>query len=333
MVTILGAGNGGIALACYFEQKGIKTTVWNRGAERIKKIIENDNLIEINDYESLNNYTIKISEVTRDLEGAVKKNKYIFVITPACAQEEIAYRLKELKIRDKVILLMPGRTLGAKKVMEIINDSSNDFYEAQTILHTCRIEGILLMQYKTKPKVYFSSYSGAKTENIDQLITLIPELRYIENYYEVTLNNVGAMLHPTPTLLNIGLVESKKDFYFYREALSPVVVRYIEKMEAEREAVCKSYTARFLSVYEWLKIEYNSFGDSLYERLQNTIAYKEIKGPDSINHRYIYDDIKTGLVPLYYLGKEKNVHVPYIKNIIVLANLLLDTDFFEEGRK
>lgn len=333
MVTILGAGNGGIALACYFEQKGINATVWNRGIDRIKKIIENNNIIEIDDYELSKNYRIKITNVTLDLEFAINKSKYIFIVTTACAHEEIARRLKEMKIRNKLIFLMPGRTLGAKRVMEIINDSSNEYYESQTILHTCRMTDNNLIKYKTKPKLFFSSYNKINRKSLEELITLIPELIYIDNYYDVSLNNIGAMLHPAPTLLNIGLVESKKEFYFYREALSPVVVRYIEKMEEERKKICESYQAKFVSVYEWLKIEYDTFGETLYERLQNNPAYKDILGPTSIDHRYIYDDIKTGLVPLYYLAKEKNIDVPYIYHIIVLANLLMDGNYFEEGRK
>jgi len=333
MVTILGGGNGGIALACYFEQKGITTTVWNRGEERIKKILENDNWIKVRNYELSKNYNVRITEVTRDLEKAVNNSRHIFVITPSYAHEEIAERLREIRASGKIIFLMPGRTLGAKKVCEIMNNDSNEYCEAQTILHTCRMEGNELSQYKKKNKVYFSSYGNVKRSTVDELISLIPELDYVENYYEVTLNNVGAMLHPTPTLLNIGLVESKKDFYFYKEALSPVVVRYIEKMEKEREAICSAYGAKFLSVYDWLAIEYNTFGDSLYERLQNNHAYDEIKGPDSIEHRYIHDDVKTGLVPLYYMAKEKGIEVPYIENIITLASKLLGINFLMEGRK
>jgi len=333
MVTILGGGNGGIALACYLEEKGINVTVWNRSEERIKKIVESDNWIKVTDYEFSTNYAIKITEVTRDLEKAVKNNRYIFVITPSYAHEEIAERLREIGAGGKVIFLMPGRTLGAKKVWEIMNDDSNEYYEAQTILHTCRMKDNELLQYKKKKKVYFSSYGKVIRSTIDELVSLIPELDYVDNYYEVTLNNVGAMLHPTPTLLNIGLVESKKDFYFYKEALSPVIVRYIEKMEKEREAICNAYGAKFLSVYDWLAIEYNTFGDSLYERLQNNQAYDEIKGPDSIEHRYIHDDVKTGLVPLYYMAKEKGIEVPYIENIIALASKLLGIDFLNEGRK
>jgi len=336
MITVLGAGNGGVALSCYFEKKGLNVTLWNRSENRLENIKKNENKIIVNNYELNIRETIKISKVTTDLELATKKSEYIFIVTPGFAHEDISKKLKELNIHNKVIFFMPGRTLGAKKAFEIIDNDSNMYFESQTILHTCRLEGNELLQYKQKPTLLYTGYNNTEyNRNLihNDLIKLIPELKYLDNYYDISLNNIGAMLHPAPTLLNIGLVESKKEFFYYREAISPVIAKYIEKMDLERKKICDAYNSIFISVFDWLKIEYNSFGDTLYERLQNNLSYNEIKGPNSINHRYIIDDLLTGLVPLYFLAKSKNIEVPYIKNIIVLANNLLERDFFSEGRK
>jgi len=61
-------------------------------------------------------------------------------------------------------------------------------------------------------------------------------------------------------------------------------------------------------------------------------GYYGIKGPASLNHRYLTEDVPMSLVPIASLGDMLDVETPTIKAIIHLACLLLDCDFWQEGR-
>ena len=157
-------------------------------------------------------------------------------------------------------------------------------------------------------------------------------MEYTSEYFTVTLNNVGAMFHPIPAVMNISRIENKENYYHYTQGISPLIASYIEKVDIERGKICEKMNSKFISVTEWLKEEYNTLGDNLYENLQSNKAYAKIIGPQNIDHRYIYDDILTGLVPLYKTAVFKNVEARCMKSFIDFASLLLNYDFILNGR-
>ena len=92
-----------------------------------------------------------------------------------------------------------------------------------------------------------------------------------------------------------------------------------------------------ISAKRWLYQTYGSEGADLYEAIQNTKAYKGIKSPGSINHRYIWEDVPTGLVPLSSLGKKLNIPTPMIDSFIYQATSVLrkdlNIDFLKPGER
>ncbi len=61
-------------------------------------------------------------------------------------------------------------------------------------------------------------------------------------------------------------------------------------------------------------------------------TYKDILAPTTINHRYICEDIPTGLVPMSLFGKNLGISTPTIDYFIKEGSKLLDIDFRSEGR-
>ena len=55
-------------------------------------------------------------------------------------------------------------------------------------------------------------------------------------------------------------------------------------------------------------------------------------GPTTIDNRYLFEDIPTGLVPLALIGEAIGVPTPNMKAVVQLGNLVLDRDFWQEGR-
>jgi opine dehydrogenase len=72
--------------------------------------------------------------------------------------------------------------------------------------------------------------------------------------------------------------------------------------------------------------------NNLYECIQNNDAYKTIDAPSSLKHRYIFEDIPCGLVPLEAIGIKLHLDMTYTSLIINLASKLLNVDFRKIGR-
>ena len=51
-----------------------------------------------------------------------------------------------------------------------------------------------------------------------------------------------------------------------------------------------------------------------------------------MNHRYVLEDVPTGLVPISYLGRLAGVETPAIDAVINMACQLYDCDFWSSGR-
>ena len=61
-------------------------------------------------------------------------------------------------------------------------------------------------------------------------------------------------------------------------------------------------------------------------------TYRDILAPTTINHRYVWEDIPTGLVPMSSFGKNLGILTPTIDYFIEQGSKLLNIDFRSEGR-
>lgn len=97
-------------------------------------------------------------------------------------------------------------------------------------------------------------------------------------------------------------------------------------------AVAAAYGVEILSAEEWLRKSYVTHGETLYELLQNNKAYFDIKAPNTIDVRYVTEDVPMSLVPISELAKIAGVPTPNIDAVIQLTGTIYQKDFRAEGR-
>lgn len=71
--------------------------------------------------------------------------------------------------------------------------------------------------------------------------------------------------------------------------------------------------------------------ESLYNVLHNTPAYSVTKGPRTLDHRYLTEDLPYGLVPYVRLGRKLGVETPCLEALIGMFGLYMDQDYFQQG--
>lgn len=331
MISILGSGSVGFSVAYLMSRIGLNVILWNRPNDRIEKILY-DNRFGVKDIDG-RNYEARIVRSTVDINDAVNGGDVVFIATPAYAHREIFENIRVQNLSDKVFVLMPGRTFGCLEAYRYLNDYDTTILEMQTVPYACRIIDNKLELMGGKKILYISSPKTVHKNIQTKLNELIPALKFCDNYLDVTINNIGALLHPVATVLNSARIQSENRFMFYSEGMSPVVTNYIEAIDAEKERLCRVLKCRYMSVKEWVENEYlNCKTDNLLQALNMVDAYKKVLAPRTLEHRYIYDDIKTGLVPLYILGKECGLNMSKTEAFINFSSCLLDHDFIAEGR-
>lgn len=333
-IALLGAGNGAHAFAGDLAMRGYPVRLYNKFADEITALQQARGVTCEGAIEGFGGLELVTTDIAPVLDGA----EFIFIVVPATAHAFMAEACAPHLRDDQVIVLHPGRTGGAlefRRVLKRLEVNARVLVaEAQTLLYTCRISGPGRVRISSvKHRVSLAAFPARDTAQVlERLDPLYPQFIAAADVLETGLDNIGAMVHPTTTLLSVGRIESGVPFRFYRD-LTPSIIRLIEAVDAERLAVAKAYGVHAQAASEWLARSYDGItGDTLYERIQSNVAYHDILAPQTINTRYLWEDVPTGLVPIVALGCRANAEMPASVGVVNLACALLGRDFWHEGR-
>lgn len=333
-ICVLGAGNGGQAIAGYLSMQGFDVALYDINEEKINELKKLGGV-------RLEGRIIgfgKIRCITANLAEAVKDSAIIMVTTTANAHKAVANALAPFLVDGQVIILNPGRTCGAlvfkQALLEMDCHARYYLAEAQTLVYACRlVENGVVNIIGIKDEVLLSALPSSDTDYvIDKINPLYPSFRKTTNVLRTSLENIGAVFHPCVLLFNAATIERNEVFWFYRD-MTEQVASFIEKFDAERLAVGKAYGIDLLSVKDWIKFAYkDTVGDTLCERMRNNPAYHDIKSPSTIFTRQLTEDIPTGVLPIMELGRAAGVKTPLLQSMVFLCEALLGQDLHTKGR-
>lgn len=334
-ICVIGAGNGGQALAAYLALKGFDVSLYNRSAWRIAPIMKT-NKIKV---EGEINAVAQISFATTELSEAMKDRQLLMVVLPAFAHREIAKKMAPYLEDGQVIVLNPGRTAGALEFYNALKEEGiqKDIVvaEAQTFIFASRASnpGVVRI-FRIKNAVPVAALPSRKNSELERtLLKVMPEFEIAPSTLYTSFNNIGAVFHPATIILNTGWVETSfGKFEFYFEGISQSVAKVLEAIDEERCKVARKFGIEPMTAVQWLAYAYDVKGANLYDAIHNNEGYRGIQAPTSLENRYILEDVPTSLVPISAFGKLVEVETPVIDSIIQLASLMMGIDFFKEGR-
>lgn len=333
--AVLGAGHGGQALAGYLAIKGFEVRLFNRTPERLRPI----QLLGGIQVEGEISGFAPIPVATSDIREAIRGAQVIMVVTPATGHREIAERLSPYLEDGQIIVLNPGRTGGALEVRQTLRETGCLrkvlIAEAQTFLFASRISGPAQVRiFRIKNSIPVAALPAYQTVHVVQALRVaLPQFIPEDNVLKTSFNNIGAVFHPTITILNAARIESTHgEFDYYIEGVTPSIALILEEVDRERIRVAEALGVRAITAREWLYSAYDVSGRDLFEAIQNNAGYRGIRAPSTIYHRYITEDVPTSLVPMASLGRMLGVSTPTIDSLIHLACVLHRRDYWKEGR-
>src|ERR1700739_1322565 len=149
--------------------------------------------------------------------------------------------------------------------------------------------------------------------------------------------NANAMLHVANCVANTGRIESGDSYKFYAEGVTPAVARLYEAINAERVAVAAALGAAVPSLADWFDRVYGVREATLVETCQRLTynsdgPYQATGTPKSLDHKFITEDIPTGLIPMSALGRAAGVETPGIDALVELVRKMTGKEFAAEAR-
>lgn len=331
---VIGAGNGGLAMAGYLAMIGYKVNLYNRTVDKILPL-KKDPTIYLSGEETGAGV---LNKVTSNIREAIEDVDVIMVTVPAIGHNNIAKEMAPHLKDRQIIILNPGRTGGALEVYETLlrERRKNNIIvgEAQTFIYASRAMDYNKAHiYKSKKEVSLATIPATKNNYVlEKIKDAYPQFIPATDVLETSINNYGAIFHPAPTLLNSGHIERGTPFEYYIEGITPSIGNFLEKMDRERIALGRLLNIDTMSAIEWLYESYGAKGDTIFEAIQNNPAYKGLLAPEGLNIRYIYEDIPYSLVPMESMANSLGLRTPAITNIINIAELMTNNDFRKMGR-
>jgi len=337
--TVIGAGNGGKAMAAHLAIMGFEVTLFNRTSENIEAIKARGGItLESKNPGGPSGFG-SITRVTSNIQDAVESSDIIMVVIPANGHRDIARSAAPYLKEGQILVLNPGRTLGAIEFRKILDDEGCAkgviVAESQTFIYASRSDGpAQALIFRVKDAVPLAAVPATKTQIVlDKLKSAYPQFINGGHVLRTGLDNIGAIFHPTISIFNMGRIEGTHgEFQFYLDGVTPTVARLMEVLDRERVTVASSVGIRAITAREWLKAAYNAEGKDLYEAIHNQSGYRGINAPSTLFHRYLTEDIPMSLVPIASLGKRYGVSVRGMESVIRLACIAHSTDYWRRGR-
>ncbi len=350
LVAVLGAGNGGHAVAAFLALSGFKVNFFELPdfAAKFEKVAESG---EIRFEGVLGSNTARLNLATTDIALAVDGVETIFIVTPAFGHRHMAEVLAP-HVRDgQTVCLMPGTggSLEVALIFRRLNAAAGvDLAENTTLPFGARLRepGVvsLFAQALILPTGVFPAKKTADV--VPKLQRYFPMIIPARDVLESAINNPTPIVHPAAVLFSAAWIEhSHGNFYLYAEGLTPAVARAYEDLNRERLALCRALDYR---LYHWNNLDFETatLGDTEEEcrlrilcssmdacfGLNSVLPGLKMRGPADMQDRYITEDVPFGLVLNSTLGTLLGIPMPTHDAIIQLASVINRTDYWKTGR-
>ena len=331
--AIIGAGNGGQAFAGYLSLRGAKVTIYDKFQNTVDALNEKGGVfVQGNSrYTGFGKIEFADTDIGRVVEGA----DVIFVTLPSIYHDDMAILLAEHLQDDQIVILNPIAPLGVIAFKQILEEKGCHarikLAATSTLLFACRLKenGIVNINGQ-KQNVSIAAYPAVHNDSVcTETNEYFPEFNFVSDILVVSFENLNFEFHPGPVMLYTAMIEKGMDFSYYLDFV-PSQVKIIEAVDRERLAICDAYGVPAISAEEVFRDMYGYEGD-LHQMVTNAECYRGIKGPKTLESRYLCEDVPYALKSVQILAKIAKIPTPSIDTVVNLAYILLG-DKLEEGR-
>lgn len=335
-IAVIGGGHGCYAAAADLSEQGHRVRFWRRNAEAFAPVLEGHS-IQVTDAQG--DRDVEIALPTTDLAEAVAGAELLVIPLPATAQPGLFPHLAPLLEDGQVVFLPPG-TFGSYLLHRAAREAGNDarFFcgETGTLPWLVRKQGpaaIRISVRATRLPTGFLPSAGSDAA-FQRLKEAFPAVEPIRDALDGALMNAGPIIHPPLILMNAGPLEHFDQWDIHNEGTQPSIRRTTDALDGERIAIREAlgYGAPHFPLadhYDDARDEW-MYGDSSHEKLTDSGDWREKIG--LTDHRYMLEDVETGLAFLCSCADYAGVDAPVAQGLLAIGGAINGRDFRKTGR-
>ncbi|HWI65114.1 MAG TPA: NAD/NADP octopine/nopaline dehydrogenase family protein [Symbiobacteriaceae bacterium] len=330
-VAVLGAGNGGKAMAADLTLRGFAVRLYDRFPEAVADVQSQGGIMLQG---SARSGFAPIATATSDLAEAVTGARVIVIVVPAFAHAALIGDLVPLLSAGQTVLFTPGylsSVLLRRQLSEQRPGVSVLVAETCSLPYACRLIGPAEVGLRgVKQALDVAACPAAdNAAAVRVLLPLFPILTLSANVIEVALGNPNPVSHVPTCLLNYGRMEGPRtsEWHDFEQWVTPSIHKLSDRLDAERLAVLAGLGLHGIDQEAW---SLRAYGGKAKDPL--TTKGQIPANAMAVPERYITEDVPMGLVPLEALGRLAGVPTPVATVLISLASELHDRDYRQTGR-
>lgn len=336
-VSVLGAGNGGTAIAAELSLRGHEVTLIKTSHamhdQNFTFLLEHGGAVNL--IEKGKTVTARIKHITRDLSH-LSESEVVIIYIQTNYHKELIKRIKPYLRDGQILLLNPGY-LSTAYVLKHCSDIDLTICEAQSSFLDCRISepGTIRIGFRNVRNPLGIYPVRRIKESQEKLNQLGFPFAYLPSVIEAALHNPNLIVHTVGAVMSIPRIEKTKgDYCMYHEVFTPSVWRILEALDHEKMDVMEKLGCKRVSYVEACK--YRNTLDDTRDAKDVFFWYAGMptraKGPIVVDSRYISEDVPQGLVLLETLGLKFKVETPICTALINMSSAALGRNLRLEGR-
>ncbi len=338
-VALIGAGPGGLRLAANLGLRGYRLRLHDIVDAKLAAVRARGGI----EVEGTPGGFAPIERATTDLSAAVDGADLIIIVSGGNTQPAAAHALAPLLVDGQTILLIQGNTGGAlivRRELDVAGCRADvGLAETDTYPYAMRqIAPAVMRQTTQKRWLQIAAFPGRHSVALHARIgRLFPQAVAAPDILHTGLTNMNAVLHVANCVGSAARIERGGGHMFYGEGVTPAVARLYAAVDAERMAIAAALGIRIPGLVEWIERAYGvreanlvaTFGRLTYDPDGPYVANK---AAGTLDHKYLTEDVPTGLMPMQELGAVTGTPTPAIDALVAVVRVMLDRTFAAEAR-
>lgn len=344
-VTVLGGGNAALTAAADLTLRGFETRLLESrefGAN-VRPVMEAGGIQMDNPKVALaGSGFAKVSLTTTDAAAAMDGADIVLFAVPAYAEKYFTELIAPFVRPEQLVVLFCGNFGGALEFAHALRSKGATrlplIAETEACVYAGQKSGPAAVRLGgRKAGVAIAALPSTNTEEVlERIRPLFPDFAAATNVLETGLSNTNPVPHVPVMVLNAGRIDSSvPQFRFYADGITEAVGRVAAALDRERLAIAEVLGFHLSSTRDRMLDWYGdqgASGETLGTVLRTNPAFQSAMAPQTLEHRFLLEDVPFGLVPLEALGRSLGVATPVISALLTLSCELLGSDYRSQGR-